>query len=89
MKLLEDRIREQGQVRPGNVLKVDCFLNHQLDVDLLDAIGGEFHRLFAGQGINKILTIEASGIAIACMQGILRRSVAMFPAVQALLEEDF
>lgn len=67
MKLLEDRIREQGQVRPGNVLKVDCFLNHQLDVDLLDAIGGEFHRLFAGQGINKILTIEASGIAIACM----------------------
>lgn len=67
MKLLEDRIREQGQVRPGNVLKVDCFLNHQLDVDLLDAIGREFHRLFAGQGINKILTIEASGIAIACM----------------------
>ena len=67
MKLLEDRIREQGQVRPGNVLKVDCFLNHQLDVDLLDTIGGEFHRLFAGQGINKILTIEASGIAIACM----------------------
>lgn len=67
MKLLEDRIREQGQVRPGNVLKVDCFLNHQLDVDLLDAIGEEFHRLFAGQGINKILTIEASGIAIACM----------------------
>ena len=67
MKLLEDRIREQGQVRPGNVLKVDCFLNHQLDVDLLDAIGGEFHRLFAGQGINKILTIEASGIGIACI----------------------
>ena len=67
MKLLEDRIREQGQVRPGNVLKVDCFLNHQLDVDLLDAIGGEFHRLFAGQGINKILTIEASGIGIACV----------------------
>ena len=43
MKLLEDRIREQGQVRPGNVLKVDCFLNHQLDVDLLDAIGGEIY----------------------------------------------
>ena len=70
MKLLEDRIREQGQVRPGNVLKVDCFLNHQLDVDLLDAIGGEFHRLFAGQGINKILTIEASGIAPAVMAGL-------------------
>ena len=67
MKLLEQRIREQGQVRPGNVLKVDCFLNHQLDVELLDAIGAEFHRIFKDDGINKILTIEASGIAIACM----------------------
>ena len=67
MKLLEQRIREQGQVRPGNVLKVDCFLNHQLDVELLDAIGAEFRRIFDGAGVNKILTIEASGIAIACM----------------------
>lgn len=67
MKLLEQRIREQGQVRPGNVLKVDRFLNHQLDVELLDAIGAEFHRIFADAGVNKILTIEASGIAIACM----------------------
>ena len=46
MKLLEDRILQDGQVRPGNVLKVDCFLNHQLDVDLLDKIGGEFYRIF-------------------------------------------
>ena len=51
---------EQGQVRPGNVLKVDCFLNHQLDVELLDKIGEEFYRIFKNDGINKILTIEAS-----------------------------
>lgn len=67
MKLLEQRILQEGQVRPGNVLKVDCFLNHQLDVTLLDQIGAEFHRIFQADGINKILTIEASGIAIACM----------------------
>ena len=67
MKLLEDRIRQDGQVRPGQVLKVDCFLNHQLDVQLLDAIGAEFGRIFSADGVNKILTIEASGIAIACM----------------------
>lgn len=67
MKLLEQQILEDGQVRPGNVLKVDCFLNHQLDVGLLDQIGAEFYRIFKDDGINKILTIEASGIAIACM----------------------
>lgn len=67
MKLLEERILSEGQVRPGNVLKVDCFLNHQLDVALLDEIGAEFSRIFKDEGINKILTIEASGIAIACM----------------------
>lgn len=67
MKLLEERILKEGQVRPGNVLKVDCFLNHQLDVELLDQIGAEFHRIFEKDGINKILTIEASGIAIACL----------------------
>ena len=67
MELLEQRIREQGQVRPGNILKVDCFLNHQLDVELLDELGKEFYRLYKDEGINKILTIEASGIAIACM----------------------
>ena len=67
MKLLEERIRKDGQVRPGNVLKVDCFLNHQLDVELLDEIGAEFKRIFGTEGVNKILTIEASGIAIACM----------------------
>ena len=67
MKLLEDRILQDGQVRPGNVLKVDCFLNHQLDVDLLDKIGEEFYRIFKNDGVNKILTIEASGIGIAAI----------------------
>lgn len=67
MKLLEERILQQGQVRPGDVLKADCFLNHQLDVALLDEIGAEFHRIFGAEGVNKIITIEASGIAIACM----------------------
>ena len=67
MKFLEDRIMQDGQMRPGNILKVDAFLNHQLDVDLLDKIGQEFYRIYKDDGINKILTIEASGIAIACM----------------------
>ncbi len=67
MKLLEERIRNDGQVRPGNILKVDNFLNHQLDVNLLDEMGKEFYRIFKDEGINKIVTIEASGIAIACM----------------------
>ena len=64
---------QEGQVRPGNVLKVDCFLNHQLDVDLLDKVGEEFYRIFKDDGINKILTIEASGIAIACLSSLPRR----------------
>lgn len=67
MKLLEERIVKDGQVRPGNILKVDAFLNHQLDVDLLDEIGKAFYRVYKDAGITKILTIEASGIAIACM----------------------
>lgn len=67
MKLLEERIKKDGQMRPGNILKVDSFLNHQLDVNLLDEIGKEFYRIYKNDGINKILTIEASGIAIACM----------------------
>ncbi|MBQ2719136.1 MAG: xanthine phosphoribosyltransferase [Clostridia bacterium] len=65
MNFLEERILKDGVVKPGNVLKVDSFLNHQMDVDLLDEIGREFHRRFADCPINKILTIEASGIAIA------------------------
>ena len=67
MKFLEDRIRREGQIRPGNILKVDCFLNHQLDVTLLDEIGRAFYEKYKDRGITRILTIEASGIAIACI----------------------
>lgn len=66
MKLLEDRIRKDGRVLPGDILKIDNFLNHQIDPRLAEEIGEEFHRLFKDKEINKILTIEASGIAIAC-----------------------
>ncbi len=67
MKLLEDRIRKDGIVREGGVLKVDSFLNHQMDIALFREMGREFARLYAGCGVNKILTIEASGIGIACI----------------------
>ena len=67
MKLLEDMIREKGIVKPGNVLKVDSFLNHQMDINLFNEMGKEFKRLFGDRPINKILTIEASGIGIACV----------------------
>lgn len=67
MKLLEDRIISDGKVFPGNVLKVDSFLNHQVDVQLLNELGKEFYRLFKDSGVNKIFTIEASGIGIACI----------------------
>ena len=67
MQLLEERIRRDGIVKPGNVLKVDSFLNHQMDVELFNEMGKEFRRLFPSEKINKILTIEASGIGIACI----------------------
>ena len=67
MKFLEERIRIDGIVKEGNVLKVDSFLNHQMDTDLFNEMGKEFKRLFADKPINKILTIEASGIGIACI----------------------
>ncbi|MDE6962941.1 MAG: xanthine phosphoribosyltransferase [Lachnospiraceae bacterium] len=67
MRLLEERIRTDGNVKPGNVLKVDSFLNHQMDVELFNEMGKEFRRLFPSEKINKILTIEASGIGIACV----------------------
>lgn len=66
MNFLEERILKDGVVLPGNVLKVDSFLNHQMDVALLEEIGKEFKRRFAGKPITKVLTIEASGIGIAC-----------------------
>lgn len=67
MKLLKDRIRKDGKIRPGNILKVDSFLNHQIDIDLFGEIGKEFKRIYADSEITKILTIEASGIGIACI----------------------
>ena len=67
MQLLEERILKDGIVKPGNVLKVDSFLNHQMDIDLFNQIGEEFKKRFEGKKIDKILTIEASGIGIACI----------------------
>ena len=67
MKLLEDRIRKDGVVKDGDVLKVDSFLNHQMDVELFAEMGREWARLFADDHVTKILTIEASGIGIACL----------------------
>ncbi len=67
MNFLEERIQKDGVVKAGNVLKVDSFLNHQMDIKLLDQIGEEFKHRFANEKVDKILTIESSGIAIACM----------------------
>ena len=67
MNFLEERILKDGIVKEGNVLKVDSFLNHQMDIELIDKMGEEFKRRFASKPINKILTIEASGIGIACL----------------------
>ena len=67
MKVLEERIRRDGIVEDTDVLKVDSFLNHQMDVELFAEMGREWARLYAGEGVNKILTIEASGIGIACV----------------------
>jgi len=66
MNFLEERIVKDGIVKPNNVLKVDSFLNHQMDISLMEEIGREFHRRFGDKNITKVLTIEASGIGIAC-----------------------
>ena len=70
MKLLEDRIKRDGTVLDGDVLKVDNFLNHQIDPQLMDAMGAEFARLFADAGITKVVTVESSGIAPALMAAL-------------------
>lgn len=70
MKILEDRIQQDGTVLPGNVLKVDNFLNHQIDPQLMDQMGEEFAREFKDAGITKVLTVESSGIAPAVMAGL-------------------
>lgn len=73
MNFLEERILKDGIIKEGNVLKVDSFLNHQMDIDLFNEIGREFKKRFEGKEINKILTIEASGIRVH----VLRRSIFM------------
>ncbi len=71
MKLLEERIRTEGKILPGDILKIDGFLNHRIDTALLQEIAAEFHRLYADSNITKILTVEASGIAIAVSTAFL------------------
>ncbi|MCI9508485.1 MAG: xanthine phosphoribosyltransferase [Angelakisella sp.] len=78
MVLMKERIRRDGVVKEGGILKVDSFLNHQMDPVLYRAMGEEFHRLFAGEGVNKILTIEASGIGIACVTAQVFGCPALF-----------
>ena len=67
MNFLEERIQKDGVVKEGNVLKVDSFLNHQMDIELFEKMGEEWKRRFTGKPINKVVTIEASGIGIACI----------------------
>lgn len=67
MKLLEDRILSDGVIKEGGIVKVDSFLNHQMDIELINEIGREFYRLFGDERVTKILTVEASGIGIACI----------------------
>ena len=78
MELLKERIRKDGVVKGTDVLKVDSFLNHQMDVELFEEMGKEFRRRFDGCGVNKILTIEASGIGIACVAAQFFRCPVVF-----------
>lgn len=70
MKLLEERIRKDGKIKPGNVLKVDGFINHNIDVPFVYELGREFYNRYKDDGVTKILTIEASGIGIACLAAL-------------------
>lgn len=70
MRLLEERILRDGKVRPGGILKVDGFLNHQMDVELFRSLAHHLHTVFGGDNVTKILTIEASGIGLACIAGL-------------------
>lgn len=67
MRLLEERIEKEGRILPGGIIKVDGFLNHRIDIDLAEKMADEFYRLFGDRGINKVVTVEASGIAIAAI----------------------
>jgi len=78
MQLLEDRILRDGKVAPGNVLRVDSFINHCMDIDLLEKLAEEFYRLFSDRKVDRVLTIEASGIAIATLVARLFRVPLVF-----------
>ena len=78
MQLLEDRIRRDGKVKDGGVLKVDSFLNHMMDIRLFEEMGREFLRLYGDSGVTKILTIEASGIGIACITAQIFKCPVIF-----------
>lgn len=88
MNFLEERIAKDGIVKEGNVLKVDNFLNHQMDIALFDKMGKEFKKRFAGQEINKILTIEASGIGIACVAAMHFKVPVVFAKKSKSLNVD-
>lgn len=78
LNLLQKKILTDGVIKPGNVLKVDSFLNHQIDVPFISQLGQEFKKLFAGRKVDKILTIEASGIGIACLTAIYFKVPVVF-----------
>ena len=78
MNFLEERIQKDGIVKEGNVLKVDSFLNHQMDIGLFEQMGNEWKKRFAGKNINKIVTIEASGIGIACVAAMIFQVPVVF-----------
>ncbi len=92
MKLLEEKILKDGKAIGSEIVKVDSFLNHQLDVALLDEMGKEIARLFSGRSVNKILTVEASGIAVACAAAMHMGNVPVVFAKKAApntMNEDF
>lgn len=78
MRLLEERILKDGKIRPGGILKVDGFLNHQMDVSLFMELAQQWHDAFAADNVTKILTIEASGIGLACIAGLVFRCPVVF-----------
>lgn len=85
LNLLQEKILSDGVIRPGNVLKVDSFLNHQIDVPFISELGKEFKKLFGDRKVDKILTIEASGIGIACLTEVIRGNYGNASAYATIL----
>lgn len=88
MELLKDKIMEEGKVLPGNVLKVDSFLNHQIDAELMQAVGNEFAKMYADAGITKILTLESSGIAPSVMAALQLKVPVVFARKRKSLTQN-